>query len=122
MKGSGFRANEDLEVTLHSDPIVLGYPTADANGNFAFSARIPAGVPAGQHTVIVRGLESGVTASASISVLPVGSASTGVRDLASTGVTVGFAMAASGIALFIGLGAVLFARRYQRTRRSAVKA
>jgi LPXTG-motif cell wall-anchored protein len=111
MTGSGFRANEDLEVTLHSDPIILGYPTAAADGSFAFTVRIPAGVPAGEHTVIVRGLESGVTAEAAITVLPVGSPSTGVSDLASTGVTVGTTLAVAGGALFIGLLALAFTRR-----------
>ncbi|KQW05117.1 hypothetical protein ASC66_15765 [Leifsonia sp. Root4] len=111
MTGTGFRANEDLEVTLHSDPIILGYPTATADGSFAFTVRIPAGVPAGEHTVIVRGLESGATAEASITVLPLGSPSTGVRDLASTGVTVGTTLAVAGGALFVGLLALAFTRR-----------
>lgn len=117
MKGSGFTPNEDMEVSLHSDPVILGYPTADASGNFTFTGRIPAGIPAGTHTVIARGLESGVTASASVTVLPVGSASTGVRDLASTGVAqLGTIMALVGITILAGLTLLILARRRRTAR------
>ncbi|MEC5185456.1 LPXTG-motif cell wall-anchored protein [Cryobacterium sp. MP_3.1] len=115
LKGSGFKPNEDLEVQLHSDPVTLGYPTADASGNFSFTGRIPAGIPAGTHTLVVRGLESGVTAESKITILPLGAPSTGVKDLANTGVvSLGLWLAAAGIALLLGIAGMVLGRRFRR--------
>lgn len=112
MKGSGFLPNEDLEVSLHSDPIVLGFPTADSSGAFTYTAHIPAGATPGAHTIVVRGLESGATAEAPITILAVGAPSTGVRDLANTGTAwVGTGIAIAGGALLLGLAGLLIARR-----------
>lgn len=115
MKGSGFAVNEDIEVILHSDPVVLGYPSADDAGDFSFTAHIPAGITPGEHTVIARGLESGVVATASITVLPAGAASTGVRDLASTGFAwFGVSLAIAGLTLLAGMIALIVSRRFRR--------
>lgn len=114
MKGAGFWPNEDLEVTLHSDPIELGYPKADANGAYFFTARIPAGVTPGSHHIEVRGLESGAVVKAPITILANGSASTGVKDLANTGAGfTGTAVAIAGGLLLAGIIAlaVLYIRR-----------
>ncbi|PJJ61451.1 fibronectin type III domain-containing protein [Compostimonas suwonensis] len=117
LKGSGFKPNEDMEATLHSDPISLGFTKADASGDVLFSVHIPAGVPAGVHTIVLRGLESGVTAEKTITVLPVGAAPTGVKNLADTGASaVGTALAIGGFTLFAGL-LVLFGVRYYRKPR-----
>jgi len=118
MKGSGFKPGEDMEVTLFSDPIVLGYPKADGEGNFTFTAHIPAGVPAGTHTLVARGLESGGTAQMTIKVLAVGSESTGVKNLAETGVAdAGRVVAYAGFSILAGLGLMLLVRRLRRTSR-----
>ena len=109
---SGFKPDEDIEVSLHSDPVTLGYTTADSAGTVRFAAHIPAGTPAGVHHVVVRGLESGAVVQAQIRILAVGSPSEGVRDLAHTGVSgMGPVLMAAGAALLLGVAGVLFARR-----------
>jgi hypothetical protein len=111
MKGGGFWPNEDLEITLHSDPIELGFPSADDSGAYFFTAHIPAGVAPGEHTIQVRGLESGAVVEAAVTVLTPGSPATGVKDLAATGgsnVGVGIAVAVAGGALLAGVIALLF--------------
>ncbi|MFZ4893851.1 fibronectin type III domain-containing protein [Plantibacter sp. Mn2098] len=116
MRGGGFWPNEDLEITLHSDPITLGNLPADAAGGYYYEAHIPAGVAPGAHTITVRGLESGATIDAPITILAVGSPTTGARDLASTGVDgVGIAIAAAGGALLLGTAAFLFVSFRRRT-------
>jgi hypothetical protein len=111
MKGGGFWPNEDLEITLHSDPIELGFPSAGDSGAYFFTAHIPAGVAPGEHTIQVRGLESGAMVEAAVTVLTPGSPATGVKDLAATGgsnVGVGIAVAVAGGALLAGVIALLF--------------
>lgn len=46
---------EELEIWLHSTPVQLATVTADADGAFSTSVTIPANIPAGVHTVEVRG-------------------------------------------------------------------
>lgn len=112
IKGGGFASNEDLEVTLHSDPVTLGNFAAEADGSYFATLRIPAGTTPGQHHIEVRGLESGAVVSVAITVLAAGSESTGVRDLAATGsnaLAIGIPLALGGAALLAG-GAIVFLR------------
>lgn len=112
MKASGFKPNEDMEIVLHSDPVTLGYTKADAAGSVLHTVHIPAGTPAGKHTVIVRGLESGAVTQGEITVLAVGSPSTGVKDLANTGAAwAGPTLFGAGALLLLGLLGVLFVSR-----------
>ena len=64
----GFDSDEDLKVTLHSDPVELGGMTADAAGAASASFTIPGDVPAGVHRLEVLGLVSKKVANASITV------------------------------------------------------
>ena len=117
LKVDGFKPNEDSEISLHSDPVVLGFTKADADGTITFTAHIPAGIPAGVHTVVVRGLESGVVAETSIRILAVGAPSTGVRDLASTGLEgVATTLLIGGATLLLGAGVTVAAKRRRATR------
>lgn len=50
--GRGFDALSSVSLALHSDPISLGTAVASATGAFSFTAKIPANVPAGAHTIV----------------------------------------------------------------------
>jgi alpha-L-fucosidase len=65
--GSGFPANTEATVDLHSTPVVLGTLTADANGAFSKAFTIPCSVEAGSHTVTATAA-TGQTASTGIQV------------------------------------------------------
>ena len=58
MSGSGLAAGSEVSMYLFSDPTSLGTVTATAGGTYATSATIPAGVPAGSHTIQVAATNS----------------------------------------------------------------
>ncbi|MDN4613348.1 discoidin domain-containing protein [Leifsonia sp. F6_8S_P_1B] len=64
VEGTGFEPGAEVAVELHSKPVALGAATADADGAFALDATIPAGTPAGQHTVVV--LSGGVEVASAV--------------------------------------------------------
>lgn len=49
----GLLLDEEYTVELHSTPVVLGTATSDAAGTISQTFRIPAGTPAGAHTVVL---------------------------------------------------------------------
>ena len=55
-QGTGFAPGSIIKVWLFSDPSSLANITADASGNFAGRAQLPAGIPEGEHTVQLNGL------------------------------------------------------------------
>jgi arabinogalactan endo-1,4-beta-galactosidase len=76
--GTGFAAGEQVQVVLHSDPVLLATWTADGSGAVAGTVVVPASTPAGTHTLVLTGVTSGRTASATVVVLASG-------ELAATG-------------------------------------
>ncbi len=50
--GAGFPALGNVALVLHSDPVELGATVASAGGAFRFTGKIPATVPAGEHTIV----------------------------------------------------------------------
>lgn len=52
---SGFGARELVEVTVHSTPRLLGAATASSGGIVAYPFTVPADLPAGGHTLVLRG-------------------------------------------------------------------
>jgi hypothetical protein len=55
--GSGFAAETDVEVWLHSDPVLLGTVRADASGAFTATFALPATAPRGDHLVVLNGTD-----------------------------------------------------------------
>lgn len=56
IQGSNFDPGAVMNVTLRSDPVVLGQVTADANGQIDATFKSPAGLEPGTHTVSLEGL------------------------------------------------------------------
>jgi hypothetical protein len=56
--GSGFKDGDQLELWLHSTPVLLGTATA-TGGAFTSTVAIPADTAAGQHHLVVVGTKSG---------------------------------------------------------------
>lgn len=107
----------NVKVSLSSDPVVLGNMTADSDGGYSGTFRIPTNTTLGQHSIIVETTLDGdpVFYSRAITIVAAG----GVR-LPITGRDIAL-LAAWGVAL-IGLGTtlVLTTRRFLRRRRSAI--
>ncbi len=125
---TGLTPASAVEVTIHSEPIVLATGFADANGNFSQYVTIPADTPAGSHAITVTGTDLNgnpmakslffsinadgvVTAISSDGPTP---EPTGTGGLPTTG-SDSFPLMATGSALIIlgGAGAAYAARRRQ---------
>ncbi|MFK3677694.1 collagen binding domain-containing protein [Microbacterium sp. NPDC090218] len=116
VSGTGFAPGATIAFELHSDPIKLGTLTADAGGALQGTLRIPAGAPAGTHTLVAL---SGTTviASATLTVAAAGTAgqaSGGATapgtGLASTGADAPVGVVVAGLLLAV-LGGLLVRRR-----------
>ena len=122
--GSGFGADTEYALELHSDPVALGTVTTDAAGVLSATATLPASVTAGVHDVVVMH-DGTVIASAQI-LISVGSGdggddgSGGTDDpnegvgghLPATGGDLSWlGWVAGGAGLLLALGAVLMIRR-----------
>ncbi|WP_431837992.1 hypothetical protein [Cellulomonas sp. Y8] len=59
--GDGFVAGEDVEVWIHSEPVLLATVSASADGAVATTVTVPASIPAGAHRIELRGVTSGVS-------------------------------------------------------------
>lgn len=125
----GFAPEERVEVTLHSDPILLGTTTVDQRGTGSLQTVIPS-VSAGQHHIVAVGLTSGRTMEIPFLVVdapvtnppattpPVANApattdaTAGV--LASTGLESSVLLGAAGFLVLLGVSAGVLTRRARR--------
>ena len=57
--GSGFTPGEPVQASVHSAPVDLGTKPADGTGAVGFAFRLPTGLAAGQHYVVLTGQTSG---------------------------------------------------------------
>lgn len=108
VRGANLAGAATARVELHSTPAVLGTTTTTAAGTFSLTATIPAGTPAGAHSVVVY-VDGDEVARAGVTIAAAGLAATG-----GAGLPWGL-VAAGAAAVATGLGATLIARR----RRSA---
>lgn len=102
VSGEGFKPGSTADVWMFSTPTKLGSLTVDGDGTFSGMLRLPTSLTVGAHTIQVNGVTTAdVTSSTSLG-LRVGNAP---RGLASTGASVGWALAAqmmcAGAALVI---------------------
>lgn len=102
---TGLTSGQVVTATLYSDPIVVsGIPAADATGTTSFTVRIPAGLSAGAHTLVIAS-----AGHPSISV-----AVTVLAALASTGAEVPWGAALASLALLAGGLALVLSRHRAR--------
>jgi large repetitive protein len=108
ISGEGFASGEQVVVTLHSTPVVVGVFTASGSGAISGAVTIPTSTPFGAHTLVAVGETSGKTLSRGLTVLDPGS-------LALTGVGQEWWAALTAALALILLGAGLVMTRRQRT-------
>jgi len=53
LEGSGYAANVDLDIELHSDPVLLTTVTTDDQGSFSTDVVVPDDAPEGAHNFVV---------------------------------------------------------------------
>ncbi|WP_255447166.1 ParB-like protein [Schumannella soli] len=123
--GTGFRADAVVTLELHSDPVVLGTATADAQGALSLAATIPASTPAGSHTVVAlidgtqvagQAVQIAAAPAAGAGAGSAGAAAGDPAALASTGVDSLPAAALAALALATGVVLMLL-RQIRRTGR-----
>jgi len=111
LAGSGFAADVDLTVTLHSTPVVLGTVHTDSTGAFAATFTVPKNTAAGTHRVVVTG-EGGVSVETTVTIV---AAATSTTALANTGVANAGAWFGGALALLLAGAAALVVRRRARS-------
>ncbi|QSB24383.1 HtaA domain-containing protein [Curtobacterium sp. 24E2] len=111
LRAEGLPAATEYSIVLHSDPVVLGRVTTDADGAFATSVAIPADTPAGAHTIAVESSDGTAVVSLAITVSADGTVVVDPVDT-TTAVTTGAAVNTGGTVSgtsalpWIGLSAV----------------
>lgn len=68
VSGDGFQPFEKVKIWLHSEPVLLGTLTADAQGHIRGSLAIPADTPAGTHHLVMVDSSSVSVVSGSIAI------------------------------------------------------
>ena len=77
---TGFTAGEQVQVWVHSTPVMVDTVTANAQGMVSQTVVLPTDLPLGAHTLELKGVSSGLDLSASFTVGGVPSAATDVVD------------------------------------------
>ena len=126
--GSGFGASEKVSAVLHSAPVALGTVSANAAGTAAVTFTVPATLAAGTHSVVLTGTTSGLTSTASFTVIaapvtpggttpPIVSAGGGGLQLADSGLDGQQALieALVGLACIVAGAGTLYLGRRRRT-------
>jgi hypothetical protein len=106
---TGFQPHEVVTLVLHSDPVVLGTFTADANGVVTAEFTLPAGTAIGTHHLVLDG-NMGTHYSEAI-VVAAGTTTASSGSLAYTGANVGLPLALGAGLLVAGGGALVVTRR-----------
>jgi hypothetical protein len=109
--GGGYLANSTVTLIVYSEPQVLTTTVADANGNIDVTVTVPAGLAAGDHTLVAAGVDAqGNTHYLTLAITVTGG-TTGSGGLANTGASIALPALGGLIALSAGGGLLLAARR-----------
>lgn len=82
--GGGFLAGETVKAVVQSDPVNVGQAVANGSGAASLTFVLPSSIGAGSHTVTLTGLDSGVTASAPLTVTAAPAVSTTTSTTSTT--------------------------------------
>lgn len=104
----GFQPFEVVTLTMHSTPQQLGTFTADANGVLTVEFTVPAGTPAGAHTLVLEGTTTYFQETLQVAGAPAPASS---GSLADTGASIGVPLALGAGLLVAGGGALVATRR-----------
>lgn len=104
LAASGFVPGERVQLWMHSTPQLLVATVADANGAVSLEVAVPAGAELGSHEFRLVGLESGLEATAPVTVEP--------EEFTVTEIVLGTALI---LALLAALGLLIAARRRGRS-------
>jgi len=120
---AGFTPNTDVEVYMHSTPVLLGTFRSNAAGVVTATVTIPANAPAGSHTIVFVDTKTGLSvSSAPFTVSAANDASAITPVLASTGIDALLPGLLAAMLVLAGLGIVasrFVASRFVAGRRSA---
>jgi hypothetical protein len=109
--GAGFLPGEQVQVILHSTPVVLATVTADTDGSVSTPVTIPADIEPGPHTIELMGVTSGRSVEVAVTI-------EGVEDPAALPATGRTAVPEAGVgAGLVALGGVLVLVARRRSRR-----
>jgi hypothetical protein len=120
--GTGYQPGSTVTVLIYSTPQVLTTVVADASGNFTATVTVPAGLAAGQHTLVASGVDTNgdqrfvtlpVTVSAA-GVATITATKTTVAKLAYTGADVVPPAIGGLAAVALGTGLIVLRRRAVR--------
>ncbi|MGY1694907.1 MULTISPECIES: hypothetical protein [unclassified Geodermatophilus] len=106
---SGFKPGEKVTVTLHSAPQTVATATADTRGYVRVEFTLPAGTPAGAHTLVYEG-DQGTYFQEAFTVAAAAGSGSG-DHLAYTGASIALPLGLGAGALALGGGLVLVTRR-----------
>jgi hypothetical protein len=112
VSGSGFVPNELIDLTLHTETVLLKTVQADSSGAFSTTVTLPTGVT-GSHTIVATGRsgESNVpTANMNIGCA---AAQPVAEGLSNTGVAI-MSIGGVGVLLLVAGGLVLFSSRRRK--------
>jgi len=107
---TGFQPYEVVTLVLHSDPVVLGTFTADADGVVTAEFTLPAGTELGTHHLVLDG-DMGTHYSEEFVVTGTAATVSDSESLAYTGASVGLPLALGAGLLVAGGGALVVTRR-----------
>ncbi|MGX5680199.1 hypothetical protein [Schumannella luteola] len=116
IRAEGFDPFENVYVVFFSEPTFAGWLQADADGVVEATITLPAGLPAGEHTIQLVGETSGWTAAVQVEVAAAvpPAAVPPAAPLASTGLEIGPSLAAAVLLLAAGTLVGLARRRSSR--------
>ena len=114
VSGTGYLPGSTVTVLIYSSPQVLTTVVADASGNFTVTVTVPAGLTAGQHTLVASGVDNAGNArftTLAVTVSASGVATISGPKLAATGADVTAPLLGGLAALAIGGGLIVASRR-----------
>ncbi|MCF6745031.1 fibronectin type III domain-containing protein [Blastococcus sp. KM273128] len=111
LTGAGFSPGSEVTVLVYSEPQVLATTVADGDGRISVEVTVPAGLAAGDHTLVAIGVDAAGHPYTLTLPITVSGGTTGSGGLAYTGADIAFPAIGGVAALAVGGALVLAGRR-----------